>query len=239
MVAFIAITQFIFTVFSPAAIRDTVYVKKTDDFAITGAGDNASWKKTDWQLFTKIDKGGENYESRSKVLYSEKGLYVLFTGEDRRITTKEYKDDDDIYEGDVFELFLKTDIYAPHYFEYEINPLGRQLILMLSGLPHNNLAWSPWRHEYEHHPLVQRKVVTDSKVVLKAGSPIRTWTAELFFPYELLGMLPAVPPKSGDWWSGNFCRIDYDSGKMVQWSWSKKIKKDFHELENFGYIRFE
>jgi len=66
-----------------------------------------------------------------------------------------------------------------------------------------------------------------------------SWSAEIFFPYEILALLPGVPPKSGSQWKGNFCRIDYDSGKMIQWSWSKKIVKDFHEVQHFGTIIFE
>lgn len=245
MFALFSIIQLITNIISPAVIQnlcadgDTVLVKKTKDFTITGSGNNAAWEQTNWLIFTKIDEGGVDYESKSKILYSDKGLYVLFAGEDQLITTKNYKDDDDIYEGDVFELFLRTDTSKPSYFEYEINQPGKQLVLILSGLPHNNLAWSPWRHEYERSPLIQRKVVTDSKVGLKPGSPMHAWSVELFFPYELFGLLPGVPPKSGATWSGNFCRIDYDSGKMLQWSWSKKIKSSFHELKNFGYIRFE
>src|SRR6185312_1537408 len=154
MFVFIAITQYILSIFAPAAttvMSDTVVVKKTEDFTITGDGKNIAWQKADWQQLNKLQTEAKEYKSSSKILYSTKGLYVLFTGEDQRITTKNYKDDDDIYEGDVFELFLRTDISKPHYFEYEINPLGKQLILILAGLPHNNLAWSPWRHEYEQH----------------------------------------------------------------------------------------
>ena len=65
--------------------------------------------KTAWQELIKIDSGGKNYYSKSKMLYSEKGLYLLFAGEDERISTKNYKDDDEIYEGDVFEFFLQPD----------------------------------------------------------------------------------------------------------------------------------
>jgi len=217
---------------------DTAIIKKTTDFTITGKGDAPAWTTTTWQIFTKIDSGGRSYNSKSKMLYSAKGIYLLFSGEDDRITTKDYKDDEDIYEGDVFEFFLHTDPAKPPYFEYEINQLGKQLILTLARFPHENLAWSPWKFEYEKHPLIQRKTVVNGGKK-EVGAAISGWTAELFFPYELLGLLPGVPPKSGTIWHANFCRIDYDSGKMVQWTWSRKIKSSFHELENFGTILFE
>ena len=229
--------------------EDTAIIRKTSDFKITGRGDNAAWNKTGWQEFIKIDSGGKNYNSKSKMLYSEKGLYVLFAGEDERIMTKNYKDDDEIYEGDVFEFFLQPDPGKPPYFEYEINQLDKQLILILSGSPNKNLAWSPWRHEYKMNPLIQKKVAintgTKKTGIVKTGEPmkpgtaIKYWSAEIFFPYEVLGLLPGLPPKSNMVWRANFCRIDYDSGKMIQWTWSKKIKSSFHELENFGFILFE
>jgi Carbohydrate-binding family 9 len=223
---------------SPACGEDTAFIRRTPDFLITGRGDDSAWSKTSWQNFIKIDSGGKNYRSQSKMLYSDKGLYLLFTGDDQKISTRNYKDDEEIYEGDVFEFFLQADSTKPAYFEYEINQLNRQLILILSGAPNKNIAWSPWGYEYKLNPAIQKKVVI-GKGSKKPGAAIGGWTAEIFFPYEIFGLLPGVPPKSGSAWKGNFCRIDYDSGKMLQWSWSKKIKTSFHELENFGYIIFE
>ena len=221
--------------------HDTALIRKTSDFTITGRGDNAAWDKTSWQLFTKIDSGGKNYNSKSKMLYSDKGLYLLFAGEDERISTKNYKDDEEIYEGDVFEFFLQADPGRPSYFEYEINQLNKQLTLVLSGLPPRNLAWSPWGYEYKKDPVILKKVAISSgkKMAIKPGTAIGYWSAEIFFPYELLGLLPGLPPKSGMICRANFCRIDYDSGNMIQWTWSRKIKRSFHELENFGFIQFE
>jgi len=217
---------------------DTALIRQTKDFTITGKGDDPAWSKASWLPFTKIDSAGRNYSSKSKMLYSKKGLYLLFAGEDDRISTKSYKDDQEIYEGDVFEFFLQTDPAKPPYFEYEINQMGRQLTLTLARFPHKNLAWSPWSYEYEQDPLIQKKVIINGGTQ-KPGEKIRSWSAEIFFPYELLGLLPGIPPHSGTTWQANFCRIDYDIGKMVQWSWSKKIKSSFHELEHFGTIIFE
>lgn len=228
----------------PAPSGDTMLVRKTSDFVITGEGDNSAWNKVQWQELTTIAPGGVDYATKSKMLYSEKGIYLFFTGEDRLVSTKEYKDGEEIYEGDVYEFFVQTDPDKPPYFEYEINPLGKQLVLMLARFPKKNLAWSPWHHEYDRDPLIQRKVVVNrsnnnSAVVPQVGESIKSWSAELFFPYELLGLLPDIPPKTGAVWQANFCRIDYDGSKVTEWSWSKEIKTSFHELEHFGTIIFE
>ena len=218
---------------------DTALIRQTTDFTITGKGDDPAWEKTAWLNLTKLQADGRSYASKSKMLYSGKGLYLLFSGEDSLITTKDYKDDQEIYEGDVFEFFLRTDTTKPPYFEYEVNHLERQLILTLARYPHDNMAWSPWSHEYKDNPLIKRKTSITGSSVPKPGAAIRSWTAEIFLPYALLGLLPGMPPKSGTVWHANFCRIDYDGGKTTEWSWSRKIKSSFHELEHFGVISFE
>lgn len=219
---------------------DTTLVHKTTDFSITGKGDNPAWNSTAWLELNKLQPNGHRYASKSKMLYSDKGIYLLFSGEDSLITTKNYEDDQEIYEGDVFEFFMQTDPKKPPYFEYEINHLEKQLTLTLARYPHNNMAWIPWPKEYKQDPLIKRKVsITGLTGTAKPGAAIRSWTAEIFFPYALLGLLPDMPPKSGTIWQANFCRIDYDRGNMTEWSWSKKVIKSFHELEHFGTIIFE
>jgi hypothetical protein len=214
-------------------------VHKCTDFEISGKGNDPEWNKAEWSaLGKKVDEGGKNYKSKFKVMYSGKGLYLLFGGEDDKITTHDYKDYEEIYEGDVYEVFFHPDPSVPIYFEYEINHLEKELILTLTRSKGQNLAWAPWDYEYKKNKLIVKKVnVTGGPQ--KVNSSIKYWTAEIFFPYTVFGLLPQSPPKSGTVWNANFCRIDYDSGKMIQWSWSPKIERDFHELNNFGSIVFE
>ena len=219
-------------------------VKKSVDFQITGKGDDPAWDKAAWGSMIKIDSGGRPYNSRFKILYSTKGIYVLFAGEDNRITTKDYKDYEEIYEGDVFEVFFHPEPEKPQYFEYEINQLDKELILTLVHGQGDNLAWAPWPKEYNQKRAVQKKVAvqkgqTSQESLIQVNSVITSWTAEIFFPYSIFGLLPDSPPQTGASWGANFCRIDYDSGKIVQWSWSKAITNNFHDLEKFGMVYFE
>jgi hypothetical protein len=66
---------------------------------------------------------------------------------------------------------------------------------------------------------------------------MRSWMAECFFPYGLLNPLKPVPPAKGDTWNANFCRLDYDSGKMVKWSWSP-VQRSFHEYKVYRAMIF-
>lgn len=210
-------------------------VKKCNDFNITGDGSNPEWNKTSWHQLSKLDAGGENYETKFKIIYSQKGIYLLFSGKDNKITTKYDKDFGNLFEGDVFEVFFHPDPQIPLYFEYEINQLNKELVLLIPNLNGKIHGWIPWNYENE------RKVI--KKVHLEGGKPepngvIKSWSAELFFPFGLFSPLSNVPPKSGSVWNANFYRLDYDSGKMIKWSWTP-INKSFHEFEKYQPIKFD
>lgn len=215
---------------------DTVIVRKCEDFSLTGNGNNPEWDKAKWNLLTKLDQGGKEYASRFKILYSLKGIYLLFNGEDEKLTTQSDQDFGKIYEGDAFEAFFHPDPRTPVYFEYEINALNKELILVITRMKNKGYSWAPWQYERKGQ---QNKRVDLAGSKMEPGSLLRSWSAEIFFPYELLDLLPDSPPQSGSIWHANFCRLDYDTGNMIKWSWSPGIKNSFHELEKFRSIKFE
>ncbi|HEX8279144.1 MAG TPA: carbohydrate-binding family 9-like protein [Segetibacter sp.] len=213
-------------------------VIQTNDFMINGKGDNAAWDKAKWNNMVKLDTGGRGYESKFKILYSTTGIYILFSGEDDKISTKEYNDFEQIYNGDVFEVFFLPTRQTPVYFEYEINQMRKELILTLSKTSSELYAWAPKYPSVEERKPIKKQVnVTGGKA--EVGGLIKAWTAEVFLPYTILSLLPGVPPASGTVWNANFCRIDYDSGKMIKYSWTPTIQKSFHEIEKYQTIRFE
>lgn len=208
-------------------------VHKCDDFAINGKGDQSAWAGTDWVALTKLDSSDLRYPTRFKIIYSSTGIYVLFTGTDKKITTKDFKDFESIFNGDVFEVFFHPDPTVPVYYEYEVNAMGRELILAISNLTGQNFqSWIPKRSSV-------KKMVDIKGGPQAINADIESWSAEIYFPFGALGILPHVPPSKGNEWHANFCRLDYDSGKMVKWSFSPNIKTSFHELEAFYTIKFE
>jgi len=172
------------------------------------------------------------------MLYSTTGIYVLFMGEDNKITTKAYNDFEAIYNGDVFEVFLHPVPKNAVYFEYEINQLNKELILTLSKTNNQLYSWAPRYPSLKDRKPI-KKMVDVIGDEIKVGGSIKEWSAEIFFPYTILGLLPNVPPISGTVWNANFCRLDYDSGNMIKYSWSPTIQKSFHELDKFQSIKFE
>lgn len=219
--------------------KDLLIVRKCSDFTLSGKGNNGEWTKAEWVLLTKLDTGGRTYESKFKILYSPTGIYLLFYGQDDKITTKAYNDFESIFNGDVFEVFFHPDPQIPVYFEYEVNQLEKELILTISHLNKQSFtSWVPWRHEGKNRSGI-KKLVDVGGGEKQVNATIREWSVEIYFPYGALGLLPGVPPKSGSLWNANFCRLDYDSGKMIKWSWTTAIKSSFHELEKFLSIKFE
>lgn len=210
-------------------------VKKTQPFTLTGKGDAAAWNHTDWVTLNKLDAGGATNETRFKILYSDKGIYVLFAGDDQHITTEYDTDFTELFLGDVFEVFFHPDPQLPLYFEYEVNALDKELVLLIPNLQGRVGGWLPWN--YAGKKKVQKMVWTDGGKATKNAS-IKAWRAELFFPYEVMHPLIQEAPKKGSTWNANFYRLDYDTGKMIKWAWSP-VEKNFHEFKNFGTIVFE
>ncbi|MDP4130462.1 MAG: carbohydrate-binding family 9-like protein [Bacteroidota bacterium] len=214
---------------------DPLKVSKCSDFTLSGDGSNPEWGKTVWHPLTRLDSAGLNYATRFKILYSAKGIYVLFDGEDNRITTSFDQDFQDLFKADVFEVFFHPDTAMPLYLEYEVNALNKELVLLVPNLNGRASGWLPWH--YENGRQVKKMVhITGGKAGMNA--PIKSWSVELFFPYGIFSPLQNVPPASGTVWRANFYRLDYDSGSMVKWSWAP-IEHSFHEFRKFGSIVFE
>lgn len=215
--------------------KESLTVPKCVDFELNGLGDNSQWDLTEWNVMPILDNEPAKYETKFKMLYSDKGVYVLGYCEDKLVTTDYEIDQGDIWNGDVFEVFLQTDASNPLYFEYEINPLNAELVILVPNNKGDFFGWSPWHYEGDRKV---KKAVHVQGGKAETGAQITGWTAELFFPYELFKALKNVPPTSGTEWKGNFYRMDYDTGKRIAWSWAP-IDVTFHEYEKFRPIVFK
>jgi len=210
-------------------------VKKTEDFVVSGKGDAAAWKKTEWEPLNLRSTGGHKYATRVKILYSTTGLYVLMEAEDKTITVTMKEDFLDLWNEDVFEFFLWPDERYPVYFEYEISPLGYELPILIPNFGGDFLGWRPWHYEGGRKTQKATAVIGGPKL---SGASVSGWTAEIYCPYDLLKPLQNVPPKSGARWRANFYRVDYDGGKSTSWDWAR-VGASFHEFEKYGTLIFD
>jgi hypothetical protein len=217
-----------------AAERPRLSIKAVDDFDVTGTGEHAAWKQTEWTPLRRRQADGHPYDSRFKVVYSKTGLYVLMDATDRTLTATMNEDFMDLWNEDVFEVFLWTDERYPVYFEYEISPLNRELPILIPNFGGQFLGWRPWHYERDR---ATRKATSITGGPKQPHAAIQGWRAEFFIPYALLRPLQNVPPKPGTRWRANFYRMDHDDGKRTQWEWAP-VGGTFHEYEKFGEIVF-
>jgi hypothetical protein len=215
--------------------RPRLTVKSTADFEVNGSGDNAAWKQAEWTSMRRRQPDGHPYDTRFKMLYSKTGVYFLMDGTDRKVTATMNEDFMDLWNEDVFEVFLWTDERHPVYFEYEISPLNKELPILIPNFGGQFIGWRPWHYEKER---LTRKATTTTGGPKQSNAAITGWRAEFFFPYSLLRPLQNVPPKPGTRWRGNFYRMDHDDGKRTQWDWAP-VGPSFHEFEKFGELVFE
>ena len=214
--------------------RPQLSVKLVDDFEVTGTGEHAAWGQTEWVPLRRRQPEAHPYDTRFKMLYSNTGLYFLMEGTDRKLTATMTEDFMDLWNEDVFEVFLWTDERYPVYFEYEISPLNHELSILVPNFGGQFLGWRPWHYEKDR---LTRKATSVTGGPKTQNAAIQAWRAEFFIPYALLRPLQNVPPKPGTRWRGNFYRMDHDDGTRTQWEWAR-VGKSFHEYEKFGDLVF-
>ncbi len=98
--------------------RPQLSVKPAADFEVDGSGEHAGWRQAEWVTLRRRQADGHPYETRLKTLYSGTGIYFLMEGTDRTLTATMKEDFMNLWNEDVFEVFLWTDERHPVYFEY-------------------------------------------------------------------------------------------------------------------------
>lgn len=224
-------------------------VKKTTDFTVTGEGNAPNWtavpwiplqqrdsktlRDNQWSIPAERDKIPDiQYSTNFKILYSDKGVYCLYSCEDSLITATLKEDYSNIYDEDVVEAFFWPDTALPLYFEYELSPNNVELPILIVNNKEKIMGWKPWQYTGERK-IVHAIHINNKKTI---GNRI-SWTAEIFIPFSLLTPLGNVPPSKGTKWQANFYRIDYDL-KPVYTSW-QLTRHSYHDYKKFGTIIFD
>jgi hypothetical protein len=148
-------------------------------------------------------------------------LCVRFECEDSNPWATMTQRDGPLWEEEVVEVFIDPVGDGECYFEFEVNPLGTMLDLVLrrnrSGYT-KDFAWDCDGFE----ALVERTAVG--------------WTAALRIPFA---SIVAEAPEPGAEWRVNFTRIDRPrDGERELTAWSPTLLGTFHVVERFGAMRF-
>lgn len=213
---------------------DELVIKKTTDFDISGNGSAKNWAVTQWITIPQRNLTGADYETKAKVLYSETGMYFLFSCEDKKLTNTMQADFLHLWDEDVIEFFLQPDSTRPVYLEYEISPLNYELPIIIYNDKKQFTSWMPFNYGGSFKTKHATTVTGGEK---KSNASVNGWTTEIFVPYVLLRPVSDQIPAAGTKWKGNLYRIDYDKGQAL-WSW-QLTSGNFHEYKKFGTLRFE
>lgn len=212
----------------------TLTIKKTDDFQISGNASAENWLKARWISIPKRTTTGPCYLTKVKLLYSATGIYVFFFCEDKNLTATMEKDFLDLWTEDVVEIFLQPDGGNPAYLEYEISPLNYELPIIIYNEKGKLNSWQPFHYENDRKT---RHATTVQGGEKKSNGQVKSWTAEIFIPFNLMKPVLDKVPTSGTNWKGNIFRVDYDE-EATEWSW-QLTGSSFHEYEKFGSFHFE
>jgi hypothetical protein len=232
----------------------------TSAIALDGKGDDAAWASVPWtEPFVDIegtDRPAPAHETRVKMCWDDRNLYVLAHMEEPHIwATYSVRDQIVFHENDI-EIFIDPDGDSLEYYEIEVNALGTIFDLQLRR-PYR--SGGPALHEWDT-PGLKVAVHLDGTINDPSDTD-RSWTCEMAIPWTALRPLPdpagappaqraAMPPRPGDTWRINFSRVHWDiephgtGYRKVEgrpewnWVWTPQWVIDMHVPWHWGYVSF-
>ena len=220
---------------------------------IDGTEDTGIWKQAEWsEYFTDIQgHKTPEYQTRFKMLWDTKNLYVFAKLEEPHIWGTLKKRDTLLYYNNDFEIFLDPDGDTHNYAEIEINALNTVWDLFLDK-PYRNSATvdSAWDIKGLKTAVSYQGTLNNSK------DTDECWFVEVAIPWKSLkkrGGGKTVPENR--FWRMNFLRVHWDfdlkNGKYYRkrnkqhiilpehhWVWSSQGAINMHLPEKWGYVYF-
>lgn len=222
---------------------------------IDGDITDAMWQKAAWtSLFTDIEgdaKPAPYYQTRAKMLWDKKYLYVAAEMLDDHVWANLRKHDEVVFYDNDFEIFVDPDNNTHQYFELEFNAINTVFDLFLSK-PYRAgsgalIGWNA--------PGL-RSAVKIQGTLNNPKDKDKGWTLECAIPLSALSIGNDVTvPTEGSLWRINFSRVEWDTnvqgGKYVKkktadgrvapennWVWSPQGVINMHCPERWGYLQF-
>jgi hypothetical protein len=234
-------------------IYETDQPLKIDGKLNEGAWKNVRWT-TDFVNITGNTMESAGQQTRAKLLWNKKYLYVGIQVKEKNIWATMTKHDAPLYMENACEVFIDPDGDTQHYLEFGVNALSTTYDLLLPR---------PYRDggnaisEYNIHGL-KVKVSVDG-TVNNPSDKDRKWTAEIAFPIKALKELNLwggqAAPRAGDQWriqlaraerqlavSGNKYKLKTNpkTGEplpSIYTSWSPQGLVNLHYPEMWGYVQ--
>ncbi len=238
--------------------RHYVCMKAEEALTIDGKLDEASWQKAAW-TDPHVDIEGvmrpvkPYYETRTKMLWDDKYLYVAADMEDEHVWGTLTERNAVIFNDNDYEVFIDPDGDSHNYYEFEMNALNTVWNLHLT---------KPYKHagQWKVREMPGQKSGVHVLGTLNDPTDIdKGWTVEIAFPWSAMTEYAnaTCPPVDGDQWRLGFSRVQWGhkivDGKYVRypdakertdnwheenWVWSPQGAINMHRPETWGYVQF-
>ena len=226
--------------FPPVAeseVRQIQAVRSHTPIQIDGKVNEAEWQKAEWSpSFVDLISGSKTrHETRVKLLWDDKFLYVAYKIEEPFVTAKFTERDSPIYQDNDVEFFIAG---RDAYYEFEINAHGtiyEGLFVWQSNYESSGIAKLPeldktrdgvkWQGfngvGYKSHPRGKRwaflgwdypglrSAVHIDGTLNNNKDRDRGWTVELALPWKELRVLDLSSPRSIPPKLGDIWRMDF------------------------------
>ncbi|GIV14743.1 MAG: hypothetical protein KatS3mg022_0178 [Armatimonadota bacterium] len=206
-----------------------------DRIRVDGALDEATWKYAPaMRLVLWKDGSDPERETRVKMAWDSKNLYIAYWLQDDSIRSRLRKRDAELWTEEVVEFFADAGGDLTDYCEFEWNGLGACVDLLVvwfrEGVWH---AFTEWDAKGMKWAVKTGKTVID-------GVEVPGWQCEVAIPFTVFRDAPHLPPADGDTWRVNHYRIEM-SGKETEYTcWSPVLGESvsYHRPHRFGHLVF-
>jgi Carbohydrate family 9 binding domain-like len=195
-----------------------------------------------WQRTAGIDRFASFWVNPPKsrqgtiayLVWDDDALYYAGTMTDAELRSFGTKRNDHLWNGDVFELFLKPSAERPEYYEFQANPRG---VVFEAPFPKRGHDFGG----FAKAPVLGSKAVVALKGTLdQPGDRDESWSVEGRIPWAAFAPTGGKPRPGAEWFFA-ICRYDYgkEGTEPVTMSSAPLTKSSFHRYEDYGKLRFE
>ena len=200
--------------------------------AIDGRLDDPGWAGIPWTAgFRRFLAPPQTTPQRTfvKAAWDDRALYIAFRVYDTDPWATKTARDDSLWEEEVVEVYIDENGDQRNYREFEINPLGAVIDLLIPKAGDQ----ADWRSCAKWDAMGWR---TAARIYPEVVRPY--WVAEMAFPWGIFTEARRVPPQVGDIWRIQFYRIERPrpGDELIATSWSPT--PEFHAPATFGRLEF-
>jgi len=170
--------------------------------------------------------------TRAKLLWDHEYLYVAADMDDADLYADITEHDGQIWDNDVFEVFLKPAVDKPAYYELQVNAKNTHFDCFIPRRGH--VGRFKKLHEFGIESAVNLRGTLDVWTDRDEG-----WSVEMKIPWASF-MPTGGRPEPGDEWRFALCRYDHDtSSERPELSTSAPLQEpSFHRHEDYQPLKF-